>query len=99
MQDVDTRHWSRKWPLTEHWTDSHQVLVLDGSPDVVESIAVALSLPVARIILLTPGRAVLGLWGDSLILYVSYRGPRQTDRDRNYLLPRARQNVSFECCN
>lgn len=85
--------------LIEHWTDSRRVLVLDGAPDVVDEIARRLAIPPTRLIMLTPQRAVLGLWEDSLRLYVGGAVPRQTNGNRYQWIVRASHNSPIKSCN
>lgn len=59
--------------VVEIWTVSRRGLVLSGPPEQIGAIAGRLHLPCDAAECLTPSRAELVLWGDSLELYARDR--------------------------
>lgn len=55
--------------VNEHWTDTRQSLVLTGSPVALNGVAGTLRLPADDVLVISPSRAVLALWGDALSAY------------------------------
>lgn len=85
--------------LIEHWTDSRRVLVLDGTPDVIDEIAKTLAIPSTRLIMLTPNRAVLGLWEESLLMYIGGTNLRQTNGNGYNRSDHASHYLTAKRCN
>jgi hypothetical protein len=69
----------------EHWTDSGEVVVLDGNPETLGRIAEGLSLPATLVVPVTSRRALLALWGDVSSRYLGRlrTGKQYADRYRS----------------
>jgi hypothetical protein len=57
----------------EHWTDSGDVVVLDGKPKTILRIAEGLAIPPSRVVRVNSQRALLALWGDVSSRYLGHR--------------------------
>jgi hypothetical protein len=56
--------------IREYWTNSRGAVVIDGMPEIIRDIALHINVPVDETILVTPGRALLGIWGGALSRYL-----------------------------
>jgi hypothetical protein len=82
--------------LTEHWTYSRRALVLEGTPEAIDAVVSALSIPNTHLVILSPSRAIVGLWDEWLGKYIGHRATRKTNSNGYHSTPGPCQDLPFQ---
>lgn len=83
--------------FAEHWTDSGQVVVLDGRPETIREIARSLSLPGSRVVQVGSDRALLAIWESLPRARFTGYASGKNNSNRHTTFARAYHNPSSKC--
>jgi hypothetical protein len=55
--------------VREYWTETRHGLVIEGNPDIIDTIVDALDVPCDAPVQVSSSRSILGLWGEAVRAY------------------------------